>query len=315
MITPCIPRGLLSEQVRRRSTVRDQHRAANGCTGVSSPRPLSHRPSRLGALVVVHEGSGGEDVADWGETNESGADPVGIGRESQLQLQLMGDFGLCVGGHPVKVPHGVQRLVAFLALYGPSHRTRVAGSLWPEVPDARAHARLRTAIWRVQGAGSRVVLTDGPVVRIDPSARVDSTDLATQAEGLLWREMVAPTARTPLVTAGELLPAWDEEWVVLERERLRQLRLQALEVSVRLLLQGGHIDSALDLALAAVRADSLRESARAALIRVYLAEGNVAEARRQFSIYRVLLRRELGIDPSPDLIRVLWGPERSRRRP
>lgn len=253
-------------------------------------------------------GSGGEDVVGWGETNENSGDSVGIGRE--VRLQLLGDFGLSVGGHPVRVPPGVQRLVAFLALYGPYHRTRVAGSLWPEVPDARAHARLRTAIWRVQAAAPGMVLTDGPVVRIDPSVRVDCTELATLAEGLLWNERVAPTARTLLVTAGDLLPAWDEEWVVLECERLRQLRLQALEVSVRLLLQGGHVDSALDLALAAVRADPLRESARAALIRVYLAEGNVAESRRQFSIYRVLLRRELGIDPSPHLTSVLRGLEK-----
>ncbi len=211
-------------------------------------------------------------------------------------------------GTQIPIPHGEQRLLAFLALSGPVARTCAAGSLWPEVTDARAHASLRTAIWRLQGAAPNTVVTRGSIVQINQSVAVDSTELATLAERLLWRETVALTSRPALVTAGELLPAWDEEWVVVERERLRQLRLQALEVSVRMLLRTNQVDEALDLALTAVRADPLRESARAALIRVYLAEGNVAEARHQFSTYRALLLRELGVAPTSDLNRILTGP-------
>jgi DNA-binding SARP family transcriptional activator len=51
------------------------------------------------------------------------------------------------------------------------------------------------------------------------------------------------------------------------------------------------------LPLAAVKTEPLRETARAALIRVYLAEGNRAKALAAFERYRALLRAELGLEP------------------
>jgi SARP family transcriptional regulator, regulator of embCAB operon len=54
-------------------------------------------------------------------------------------------------------------------------------------------------------------------------------------------------------------------------------------------------------ALAAVRAEPLRESSRAALIRVHIAEGNPSEALREFTRYGELLGLELGIEPTERL--------------
>ena len=45
----------------------------------------------------------------------------------------------------------------------------------------------------------------------------------------------------------------------------------------------------------------MRESPRAALIRVHMAEGNVSDAIREFTRYRELLKRELGLEPTPRL--------------
>ena len=59
------------------------------------------------------------------------------------------------------------------------------------------------------------------------------------------------------------------------------------------------LPAALHLALEAVRAEPLRESANARLIEVYLAEGNVCDALRQYDAFRALLQRELGLEPSP----------------
>ncbi|MFD0346209.1 BTAD domain-containing putative transcriptional regulator [Kitasatospora aburaviensis] len=113
---------------------------------------------------------------------------------------------------------------------------------------------------------------------------------------------------------GDLLPGWYEDWVLAERERLRQLQLHTLEtLSGRLLDQGRHAD-ALDTALRVVQLDPTRESAHRAAIRVHLAEGNLGEVVRQFDACRTLLRRELGVGPSPQLLALLGtgapGPER-----
>jgi len=67
--------------------------------------------------------------------------------------------------------------------------------------------------------------------------------------------------------------------------RREQLRLHALEVPAGLLAAGGQYGDAA-AALQAVRADGLRESAHAPLIRVHLAEHNQSKALRELSIIR-----------------------------
>ena len=99
--------------------------------------------------------------------------------------------------------------------------------------------------------------------------------------------------------AGDLLPGWYEDWVVTEREHFRQLRLHALEQLCEQLTDDGRFGQAVEAGLAAVSGEPLRESAHRVLIRAYLQEGNRAEAIRQYSACRDVLRRELGIDPSP----------------
>ena len=49
----------------------------------------------------------------------------------------------------------------------------------------------------------------------------------------------------------------------------------------------------------------MRESAHRLLIQVHLAEGNRAEAGRQYEIYRNLLATELGIEPSASIKHLL----------
>ena len=53
--------------------------------------------------------------------------------------------------------------------------------------------------------------------------------------------------------------------------------------------------------MTAIKAEPLRESAHAALIRVHLAESNQSEALRQFERYQGLLRAALGIEPTSRL--------------
>jgi DNA-binding SARP family transcriptional activator len=97
---------------------------------------------------------------------------------------------------------------------------------------------------------------------------------------------------------GELLPGWYDEWVLLERERLRQLRLHALEMLADKLTTVGRYGEAVQVAYAAVRAEPLRESAHRAVVRVHLAEGNLAEAGRAYAAFRDLLADELGVVPT-----------------
>jgi DNA-binding SARP family transcriptional activator len=104
-----------------------------------------------------------------------------------------------------------------------------------------------------------------------------------------------------LVRSGELLPGFYDEWLLTERERLRQLRLHALEALCERLTAVGRYSAAIAAGLAAVAGEPLRESAQWILMKAYVAEGNRAEAIRQFERYRNVLRAELSLEPSTEL--------------
>jgi DNA-binding SARP family transcriptional activator len=109
--------------------------------------------------------------------------------------------------------------------------------------------------------------------------------------------------------ALDLLPGWYDDWALMERERVRQRILHALEALSRRLTDAGRYADAVEAAMLAISAEPLRESAQRALIEAHIGEGNLAEARRCYHAYHDLVRRELGVDPSSDLLTVLRLPE------
>jgi DNA-binding SARP family transcriptional activator len=102
----------------------------------------------------------------------------------------------------------------------------------------------------------------------------------------------------------DLLPGWYDDWVIFERERIRQRLLHALEALSRRLVAEGRCADAVEAAISAVSADPLRESANRVLIEAHLAEGNVVEARRVYERYRDTVRGELGVEPGEQLTRL-----------
>ena len=77
--------------------------------------------------------------------------------------------------------------------------------------------------------------------------------------------------------------------------------LHAMEILLRRLAAAGRCAETVETAISAVSADPLRESAHRVLIEAYLAEGNLAEGRRAYDRYRVMVRRELGVEPGREL--------------
>jgi DNA-binding SARP family transcriptional activator len=230
---------------------------------------------------------------------------IEIENGTPVRLRLLGGFQLERGGADVALPGGGRRLLALLALGVRPSRGAVAGQLWPEAPERRALGNLRSTLHRLHPLCPGVVQSKSGSLLLDERVTVDAREMAQWADDVLAGELgrTAPTAATEL--RGDLLPGWYDDWVLRERERLRQLRMQALEKLAERFLTQDLPAEALRVAGEAVDLEPLRESARRLVVRIHLAQGNTVEALRQFEAFRGLLEAELGLSPSPDMIRLL----------
>jgi len=213
------------------------------------------------------------------------------------ELTVLGRFSCRSGGRPLLLTPRGERLLAYLALHrAPVRRDQLFGALWGDTTDGRASSNLRSTLWRLPRteAGPLVDAGDGHV-RLAAHVTVD-----------LWRvEAGEPEGRESSLLAGDLLPGWDDDWVVGERERYRQLRLHALEDLCAHRRTEARFSDALRLGLVAVQSEPLRETAHRQVIEVHLAEGNACEALRQYDAFRRLLQAELGLPPSPAMRRLV----------
>jgi DNA-binding SARP family transcriptional activator len=233
------------------------------------------------------------------------SEPLPAGPSGGFQLQLLGDFSLLHDQTRISLPTGPQRLLAFLAISGPAPRSQVVGTLWPEISETHARGSLRTAMWRLQRAVPSFLRATGDVLGLNPETFVDVRAVAESARAILQDASRVSVGQAVLRIQGELLPGWYDDWVIFERERVRQLRLHALDaLAERFTAQGRYVD-ALEAAIESTRIEPLRESSNRVVIAIHLAESNAAEALRHYQFFRDLLRNELGLEPSARLTAML----------
>lgn len=237
---------------------------------------------------MIRERAGGEGADTW--------TPQGT------RLCLLGTWSLsATPDRPMGVvSRDARRLLALVALRGPTPREEIRAMLWPDAAETSA-ARLRNALWRLSKTRQTLLEERSGSIALAPGVGLDVDEMFR----------VAAAVDAGLVGGGahrfaaDLLPGWDEDWLVVDRERIRQARLHALERMSQTLRDEGNHAAALDAALVALHADPLRESAHRAVISVHLAEGNYGEAVRQYERCCAVLSSELGVAPSRALTALL----------
>lgn len=225
-------------------------------------------------------------------------------RDVAAVLHLFGGPFVTFGRRQVSVPEGSKRLLTFVALHrGRVERRYAAGVLWPADNDYRAAGNLRSALWRLNGTGVQLLSADKHGLAMREDVLIDVHIISAWAARLIDGSAsdhdlgVMPWG----VDALDLLPGWYDDWALLERERMRQRLLHALEAMSRQLVRMRRCAEAVEAAIIAVGAEPLRESAQRTLIEAHLAEGNLIEGRRTYWAYQDVLDRELGAKPDPEL--------------
>ena len=207
--------------------------------------------------------------------------------EHATRLCLLGGFQLRDEAKSATLSLAEQRLVAFLVVHHAVRRPLVAGTLWPDVSQRRAMGCLRTTLWRLQRRdGSLVVITCG-ALSLSPAVAVDVDELAAVVDDVIHGRGV--DVERLLALGAELLPGWDEHWLVAERAYLQQLWLHAIELAGSRRLSAGDYLAALQAGLEATRVDPWRESAHLLAAQAHRAEGNNMAAVKQIELCRTML--------------------------
>jgi DNA-binding SARP family transcriptional activator len=219
-----------------------------------------------------------------------------------LQITLFGHLQARDGSRVLTAtlrPRG-QRLLAYLLLRrnAPLPRQTLAFTLWPDEPEEEALGLLRRALSEVRTvlpANETWITATRDMVAWNPHS-LAWIDIAVYEQQVRETDLAVLRAVADLYQA-DLLTGMDEEWIVSERERFRQMQLNLLR-----LLAGYHraqndFATALTLSRRAQILDPFAEAISRDLITLHALAGDRAAALAEYKRLRTLLDRELGVDP------------------
>jgi DNA-binding SARP family transcriptional activator len=223
-----------------------------------------------------------------------------------LRVTLLGGFEAWLGSARVRLPRKkAQALLAYLGTNpGQSHpRDKLAALLWGEKSPDKARGGLRHALMALRKALADQPLalwTEGETLALNPEGV--EVDVVTFERRIAEGTPRALEQATELYR-GDLLLGFDvneplfEEWLVAERERLREMALEALARVLAHQTKAGSAERAIQTALRLLSLDPLQEAVHRTLMRLYGRQGRRGAALKQYQMCVSVLRRELDAEP------------------
>jgi len=189
---------------------------------------------------------------------------------------------------------------------------QLADAVWGDEPPPSWSKNLQGCISRLRKQlGADLIETAGQGYRLRvPADTVDAAEFA-RAAGRARELLTLNEPERARYVASQALELWRgrpltelEAWGpgVSEVHRLDEVRAELEEVEVEAALAAGHHADVLAQAAAMVEAAPLRERRWALLAQAQYLAGRQVEALRTLQQVRVVLARDLGLDPGPDLV-------------
>jgi DNA-binding SARP family transcriptional activator/class 3 adenylate cyclase/tetratricopeptide (TPR) repeat protein len=245
---------------------------------------------------------------------------------SRLALHMLGTWTVHVDDVALELGHDKpQALLAYLAVESRSayRRDRLAGLLWPDIPEASARRNLRVNLHRLRDAiGDRDTSTPHLLVtretlQLGPDVY---TDLATFDR---WRAASAAHTHERIETCpecaewlgkavalyqGDLLPGFSldsaefETWLVTQREALHLRVLDVLQHLAAYHLAQEEYPAALTYARQQLTLEPWHERAHRQAMEALARGGQRAAAVAQYETCARILGAELGIESEPESV-------------
>lgn len=234
----------------------------------------------------------------------------------ELQTSFMGGLRLHLGEYDLTrsaLPKKAQAILCYLILNPRTHsRQEIAGKFWPEVSESKARVSLRVALNKMKEQHlDTFLIAPRPTIAFDHDTnywcdveafenilnefrRADEKDINLLKEAVdLYR--------------GDFLDGFDaedafgfDEWMLNQREYLRQLALHALDDLVNLFLGDNQFAAGIEYAHRLLELEPWRESAHRQLMWLFARSGNRPAALEQYEKCKEILLNDLGIEPDPE---------------
>ena len=221
---------------------------------------------------------------------------------SPAQLRLLGGFELqsARNGGSIALGRKVRALLTVLAVSPGTvwPRERLMALLWSDRGDEQARASLRQALAELRRAFGEppALRAEHDAISLDPAALwVDVATFERLAREKRWEE-AATLYRGPLLDAHGVRDDAFEDWIRIERGRLHDLAMNALDQVAA--SQSG--DAAIATVKWQLQLDPTREISHRLMMSLYASAGQRTQALRQYEHCRDILRRELQAVPETE---------------
>lgn len=224
-----------------------------------------------------------------------------------LQLYLFGPLRLVLDGQwlPFSGLPKVGPLLVYMLLNQklPISRDSLAFLLWPDVSEAEARANLRRHLYELRRIlpppppDQPWIITTNSTVQWNPAGH-------SWVDVLEFQQLIAKKAFEEAISLyeGDFLPDLYEDWIIAERERLRELYFTALSQLMGLARQSGDHKQAISYARHVLNLDPIREDVAREMVALRYETGDRPGAIQEYHRFVQLLKEELGVSPMPETV-------------
>ena len=194
----------------------------------------------------------------------------------------------------------MRTLFFYLLTHEPQTKGELGLVFWPEASPSRLRRNLHDTLYQLRRA-----LGDAKWVVYENGRYRFNHTLPYQYDVATFTNLLKTPTQIHLEEAiafyqADFLNDFDDEWVLLQREQLRQQFLGALLQLGEMLLANGHFAPAATTFRQALQHDNLLEAAHRGLMRSLIKLGEPGQAARQYEMLQQLLAAELGVAPAPE---------------
>jgi DNA-binding SARP family transcriptional activator len=233
-----------------------------------------------------------------------------------IVVEFLGRSRVMANGCDLAFSRQSLSLFAYLAIHrGVDHpRGILLERFWGDQEPNRARSSLGSALSRLKkrlqfdgrsclelsSRGEPSISTSAPIwFDIEAFESAVAPSLAT-ADGPLEPDKAAKLSAGLGYYRGNLLLGWYDDWVLVERERLRILCLRGYRRLMEHHAALREFETALAAGRAALAVEPLQEAVQLHVVELYAASGQRVAALRQYQRLAALLKSELGVPPAKE---------------